>query len=185
MSLVIRLITSLLCFVHSASVTAKEPWFLRELFNTSPQKPSATQYVNDADLFECGVETYTLCSDEISYYRTRVFLEVLVEGSDVSRVVMNADFSNHVYSELQLNLRKDGFQLASFDIDGNEFNVEKRLMNATNEERVEVDKELVTFINRYPNWTYVKSRWKVNGQRFPVVHLESNGGEIQVRLVRD
>jgi len=185
MSAFIRSITILLCFVHASPLIAKEPWFLRELFNTHAQKPNATQYIHDAELFDCGVEVLTLCSDEITYYRTRVFLEVRVEENKVSRVVMTADNSNLTYSELQLSLRKDGFQLASIDIDGNEFNVEKRLVGATPEERVQIDKELVTFMNRQLNRTKIKSVWNVNGQSYPVVHLESNGEEIQVRLVRD
>ncbi|MGF1755809.1 hypothetical protein L4C33_19725, partial [Vibrio makurazakiensis] len=191
--------TLYLCFfLFSSNLYAKEPWFLREVFNTHSVKPNAAYYVNDAGLFECGLDSVVLCSDEVSYYTTRLFMELHIENERVDKVVMALDFSAISYSQIQLNLRKDGFQLEEITIEGERFSVREALLNYDHKSLVgatakivpngaalsQIDKELVEFINSRPSNARSMSVWRVANETSPVVMLEKDSEEIRLSLDR-
>jgi hypothetical protein len=61
------------------------------------------------------------------------------------------EFTTHRLSELQLNLRKDGFGLDSVEIEGESFDVQAELEKAAMQgDKSKVDKQLIQFLNQYP-----------------------------------
>lgn len=180
----IPLLVFSVCLIFTSSLLAKEPWYLREVFNGSDHKPEAHQFSGSGELFDCGLEVQELCSDEVRYYNLPVYVVLTVREGVVDEVTFTMDFSSYNLSQLQLNLRKDGFWLSKISYGGDTFDV-RREIEARPTEIAEVDKSLIEFINARPSDTPVHSRWRYKKALSPRLELVSDGQEIRLTLVRD
>ncbi|MCG9545397.1 hypothetical protein L1D37_16805 [Vibrio sp. Isolate33] len=174
------------------SAQATESWWLRTLFNTSSDQPSAQNYINDIDLMDCGdIEGTLLCSDQTKYYDLDVYVELELGESSIEVVRLSLPYSNLSYTKLQAYLRQDGFALSSIRIGEDEFDVVAQLEHAKREGvgLDEVDKQLVEFINAPHHSSDQVSLWNVPNSSSassssPWVQLQSDGDNLTVELNR-
>ncbi|MCK6263999.1 hypothetical protein KP803_12030 [Vibrio sp. ZSDE26] len=107
-----------------------------------------TQLKRDPNLYDCGLErdNEEFCGEGSRYYNTDVDARLMVDQSDrATALEITSDFSLSAYTEMQLSLRKDGFQVRDVYKNDQRFSVSEKL--AIYGER-EVDKALVEFINQ-------------------------------------
>ncbi|WP_373954132.1 hypothetical protein [Vibrio pomeroyi] len=174
------------------SVQATESWWLRTVFNTSSDQPSAQNYINDIDLMDCGdIEGTLLCSDQTKYYDLDVYVELELGESSIKVVRLSLPYSNLSYTKLQAYLRQDGFALSSIRIGADEFDVISQLEHAKREGVGfdEVDKQLVEFINAPHHSSDQVSLWNVPNSSSassssPWIQLQSDGDNLTVELNR-
>ncbi|WP_261886991.1 hypothetical protein [Vibrio pomeroyi] len=174
------------------SVQATESWWLRTVFNTSSDQPSAQNYINDIDLMDCGdIEGTLLCSDQTKYYDLDVYVELELSESSIEVVRISLPYSNLSYTKLQAYLRQDGFALSFIRIGEDEFDVVAQLEHAKREGVGfdEVDKQLVEFINAPHHSSDQVSLWNVPSSSnaslsSPRVQLHSDGDNLTVELNR-
>lgn len=174
------------------SAQATESWWLRTVFNTSSDQPSAQNYINDIDLMDCGdIEGTLLCSDQTKYYDLDVYVELELGESSIKVVRLSLPYSNLSYTKLQAYLRQDGFALSSIRIGEDEFDVVAQLEHAKREGVGfdEVDKQLVEFINAPHHSSDQVSLWNVPNSSSassssPWVQLQSDGDNLTVELNR-
>ncbi|MFM2589048.1 hypothetical protein [Vibrio sp. TBV020] len=116
------------------------------------------------------------CDDKLAYYRSSYFAQATVASGHVEIELMS-EFSVHRFSQLQLNLRADGFSLQVVEVEGERFDVAKQLSTSTSSD---VDAALVRFINRYSQQvprtlTWQSTLWNAE--------LISDGDVIALRFV--
>lgn len=129
--------------------------------------------------FECN-ESHarrSWCSDEFDYYSVKVWGEVTGANNDgVIGLTLHTAYTRHIWTQLQLNLRKDGFEITHVQIGDKSFSVQDEL---NLESREQVDKSLVLFLNQsaaiFPqtiDWRYGQARAK----------LESDGQNVYLHF---
>lgn len=133
--------------VSSPSAFAFYPLWLAPLMLDDEPQWTLSQVSAQSDLFDCGLEAdnQRFCSDEIRYYKVPVMGEVFIAEDSMSQIQLQRDYSLLHYSELQINLRKDGFLLKEAHIGGESFIVDEVLKTMSMEE---ANKALVPFLNR-------------------------------------
>ena len=189
-TLILPLLLVLNAIAFSAQAT--ESWWLRTVFNTSSDQPSAQNYINDIDLMDCGdIEGTLLCSDQTKYYDLDVYVELELGESSIEVVRLSLPYSNLSYTKLQAYLRQDGFALSSIRIGEGEFDVVAQLEHAKREGVGfdEVDKQIVEFINAPHHSSDQVSLWNVPNSSSassssPWVQLQSDGDNLTVELNR-
>ncbi|MDN3696004.1 hypothetical protein QWY97_01360 [Vibrio cortegadensis] len=142
------LIFGVSCFFVLPSYAADPSW-LREALSSADGSLALESIKYDNTLFDCGLEKENekFCSDVVRYYKTEVTAEIFFVENRFDKLVLNSAFSPLVYSDLQLNLRKDGYGLISIKIGNSFFDVEKKLLQSSPDA---VDKKLITFLNSQP-----------------------------------
>ncbi|KOO10376.1 hypothetical protein AKJ18_34570, partial [Vibrio xuii] len=107
------------------------------------------------------------------------FAELATESNQVQLTLLKA-YSPLTLVDLQLYLRQDGFKLEYVNINGDAFDVEGRLLKNTSEtETLKLDKELILFLNSYPQSAHRHMVW---GNRNWRVDLTSDGEMVEVKL---
>ncbi|WP_100752891.1 hypothetical protein [Vibrio salilacus] len=106
----------------------------------------------------CGEVTW--CEDELIYYRDSFIAEARVDETQV-HIELLAQYSAHRLSQVQLGLRKDGFEIIKATIGQQSLDVNTLL---TGFSRLEADKILILFINRFSQSTPRVLIWQA-GQR--------------------
>ncbi|KIE22224.1 hypothetical protein SE23_01660 [Vibrio sinaloensis] len=134
------------------------------------------EFVFDVQSSWVQCEEQVWCQDVLTYYRhdyygqaERIHEQWVLE--------LFSEYSNHRFSDLQLNLRSDGFSLIHVDIAGEQFDVIQQL---TVKGAEEADKALIEFINAFPAaqprvLTWQSRLWKAK--------LVSDGELISLSLV--
>ncbi|MGC9401172.1 hypothetical protein ACP43V_01895 [Vibrio genomosp. F10 str. 9ZC157] len=149
------------CLVMAPSYASAEASTFLRPFLSQEAPLSLSQLRENTDLYDCGLEQddQEFCSDEIRYYKTRVVVTLLV-GSDtrVTKVKLSADFSPIHYTDLQLNLRKDGFHIVEVRKSGRHFLVAEEIRLA---DRQAVDRALIEFMNQGAIDDPIEVRWQL------------------------
>lgn len=140
------------------------------------------------DLYDCGLEEENreFCSDVIKYYQTDVEVRILIEDALVSSIELRAPFSANAYSELQLNLRKDGYSLSEATVEGSNYDVIAALKHKPMKQ---VNREVVLFLNNGKLSSDKTLLWRPKATYFdPIqnrgVSFQSNHKGIVVRFAR-
>lgn len=165
------------------------PLLLLCLFTTTLQATtllfgatSPSQLLNDVKGglgYQCNQQPITWCIDELTYYRESAYTEV-VELEGKFELSLMFEFTAHRLSELQLNLRKDGLVLQRVEIEGKHFDVKGELAKTANQaERSQVDKQLIEFLNRFPQQAPRTLEWQ--SQRWRAA-LTSDGELISLKF---
>ena len=185
------ILTCLLCCLFSCPLfayanTLTLPWLEPMLIDDA--SAWATESLNEMKgLFDCGEEEgKEYCSEPVKYYKTEVESYLWVENGQVKSVEVSSPFSSRSYSELQLNLRKDGFALAWIKIGEKSIDVIEELKQKP---LYKVDREVVMFMNngsiatpRQLIW-YPKAEYH-GAQHTRYVEFLSDGNTVTVRFVR-
>lgn len=128
-----------------------------------------------------------LCLDDFHYYQQHFYGEVLLAENQLNFSFIRG-YDQHVLSELILNLRKDGLVLSRVEIRGERYDVAQAL-GAEGARPGEVDKQLILFMNRYPQEASRKLLWvKADALFAPTprvrVELVSDGELLELRVNR-
>jgi hypothetical protein len=145
--LIYKVLFAIAGVLSSASAMAFPPQWLLPMLEPSELLWTLTQAQESTELYDCGLEEEDreFCSERVKYYDTDVEGRLLISAGLVQEIVITADFSPYHYSELQLNLRKDAFNLYSATINGEEFNIPQRLSRQTADE---VNRDFIRFTGR-------------------------------------
>lgn len=185
------LLTCLLCFLFSSQLFAYSntltlPWLEPMLIDDASSW--ATKSLNEMEgLFDCGEEEgKEYCSEPVKYYNTEVESYLWVEDGLVNKVEVSSPFSILSYSELQLNLRKDGFVLAWIKIGEKSIDVIEELKLKP---LYKVDREVVMFMNKGSIATPRQLIWYPKAEYHAAQHTRyveflSDGNTVTVRFVR-
>ncbi len=140
-------VTVCLLSLFSRSVFAFYPLWLAPLMLGDEPQWTLSQVSAQPDLFDCGLkaDNELFCSDEIRYYNIAMLAEVTIEAGYMSQIQLQRDYSLLQYSQLQIDLREDGFLLKEAHIGGKSFMVGEVLEAMSMEE---ANKALVPFLNR-------------------------------------
>ncbi|MBY7998014.1 hypothetical protein KW438_21630 [Vibrio fluvialis] len=105
-------------------------------------------FAERSDWIECSEipSVKKWCSDPFAYYATNVWVEVEFHHDRSNEMVLHADYSMHNWSQLQLGLRKDGFQLQHAQVDQATFDVVQQMQIQSWQA---TDKALVVFLNQH------------------------------------
>lgn len=140
------------------------------------------------DLYDCGLEEENreFCSDVIKYYQTDVEVKILIENEFVSSIELRSPFSASAYSELQLNLRKDGYSLSEATVEGSIYDVIAALKHKPMKQ---VNREVVLFLNNGKLSSDKTLLWRPKATYFdPIqnrsVSFQSNHKGIVIRFAR-
>lgn len=96
----------------------------------------------------CDSDNGVWCQEELSYYNQAGYAELSLVAHNVELEMLFL-FSSHTLSELQLNLRRDGFILRRVLLGEALFDVEAQLIEAETEQQVrDLDKKLIQFLNQ-------------------------------------
>ncbi len=185
------LLTCLLCCLFSSQLfayanTLTLPWLEPMLIDDASSW--ATKSLNEMEgLFDCGEEEgKEYCSERVKYYNTEVESYLWVEDGQVNKVEVSSPFSISSYSELQLNLRKDGFVLAWIKIGEKSIDVIEELKLKP---LYKVDREVVMFMNKGSIATPRQLIWYPKAEYHAAQHTRyveflSDGNTVTVRFVR-
>lgn len=153
----------LLIFTNQASAFSLE--WLQPMIdpNTAPWNLERLQ--DSMDLYDCGLEQEyeEFCSDVTKYYNVDVESRLLVTDELVHEIEITSPYSSLMYSELQLNLRKDGYVLAKAIIEGKEYNAIEELKNKPIKL---VNREMVMFLNEGPISSERQLTWYPNSEYY-------------------
>lgn len=186
------IITSLLCSQLSSTLNAYPnnstlPWLVPMLSDEVPAWHIELLNQTQA-LFDCGEEEHKkYCSEPVNYYKTPVDSFLLLEQGSVNKIEIVSTFSAINYSELQLNLRKDGYVLAWLEIGDKHIDIIEELK--TKPFHV-IDREVVMFMNKGKITTPRKLIWyptiQFNNTVEPSRYVEfiSDGIKITLRFVK-
>ncbi|WP_022941927.1 hypothetical protein [Psychromonas hadalis] len=185
------LVPCLLCYLCSGPLFAYPnpqslPWLAPMLIEDASHWPIET--LNEMQgLFDCGeLQGKQYCSAPVNYYKTEVESTLWLKSGLVDVVEVLSPFSALSYSELQLNLRKDGFVLAWIKIGEKSIDIIDELKHKA---LYKVDREVVMFMNKgaidtprqliwYPKAEYYAT------QQSRYVEFLSDGKIVTVRFVR-
>ena len=185
------ILTCLLCCLFSSQLFAYSntltlPWLEPMLIDDA--STWATESLNEMKgLFDCGEEEgKEYCSEPVKYYKTEVESSLWVEDGQVNKVEVFSPFSPLSYSELQLNLRKDGFSLAWIKIGEKSIDVIEELKQKP---LYKVDREVVMFMNKGSIVTPRQLIWYPKAEYYAAQHTRyveflSDGNTVTVRFVR-
>jgi hypothetical protein len=185
------LLPYLLCYLFSWPLFAYPnplslPWLSPMLIEDANHWPTET--LNEMQgLFDCGEQQgKQYCSAPVSYYKTEVESTLWIEGGRVHTVEVLSPFSALSYSELQLNLRKDGFVLAWIQIGEKSIDIIDELKHKA---LYKVDRDVVMFMNKRAIDTPRKLIWYPKTEYYVAhqsryVEFFSDGKSVTVRFVR-
>ncbi|WP_275862702.1 hypothetical protein [Vibrio sp. CAU 1672] len=128
-----------------------------------------------------------LCLDDFFYYQQHFYGEALL-GENQLNLSFIRGYDQHALNDLILNLRKDGLVLSRVEIQREHYDVAGAL-GTEGAVTSEVDKQLILFINRYPQEAARKLLWVKADALFapsPRVRVElvSDGELIELRVSR-
>lgn len=130
----------------SHSAAAFTPEWLQPMLIESESVWTLEQARQSGQVYDCGLEEEDreFCTDVMKYYNTNVEGRLFVIDALVQRIDITTSFTASAYSELQMNLRKDGFSLSKASIAGEEFDVLDQLKSKTVDE---VNRDFVQFLS--------------------------------------
>ena len=174
--------------VVSHSVAAFTPRWLAPMLDDSEPVWTLTVVRQSSEVYDCGLEEENreFCTDIVKYYNTEVEGRLLVIDGLVKEIETTTVFSASTYSELQMNLRKDGFSLSSAMISGQKFDVLKELEIKTVDE---VNREFVRFLSASRITDKRTFEWRPktdyhSGEPGRRVRFSSDGKQITLRFIR-
>ncbi|MGR5451765.1 hypothetical protein ACP3V3_18815 [Vibrio sp. PNB22_3_1] len=172
--------------LFSSEAHGQNVWWLAMLSNM-PLVQFQQKLQQSVDWYQCdsqaGVNAY--CLDDFKYYQQHLYGELTLRQDEIHLSFLT-DYQAQTLSELILNLRKDGLVLSNMVIEKEQFDV----VNALKEESpTQVDKDLILFINRYPQDAERHLDWRLADEfDSPLprvkVRLLSDGEMIELKIIR-
>lgn len=160
---------------------AAHPSFLQPFINGEQPWPTQQELRQTDTWLECSENIFitSWCGDEFNYYTLRVWPEVTGDqDGGIKTLTLHGAYSTNDWSLLQLNLRKDGFQLQSIQLGEQQFSIRDQLKT---ESTREVDKALILFINRNAHSFPKILHWQ---KEKVVAKLATDGKSAEVQFTR-
>ncbi|MGF1721865.1 hypothetical protein L4D20_17695 [Vibrio kyushuensis] len=132
-----------------------------EPFRTQEPIWDLNKLKHQADLYDCGIkmDDKVFCSEQVWYYKTPVEVRFFLDQHNLAtQVQFITEFNQSAYTDLQLSLRKDGFQLMKVSKSGRHFSVAEQLQQFDSRT---VNKHLVQFINLGSIFDPIEMRWQL------------------------
>ncbi|WP_047044183.1 hypothetical protein [Vibrio mexicanus] len=142
-----------------------------------------TKLVLSSDWFDCSEEdsVKVFCLDAFKYYQQDTFAMVEFASAKPYKLTLFSDFSHSSYSQLLLNLRRDGYELASVTRFNKTFNVKDQSANYSPEE---LDKAVIEFVNQGGASVETRMVWKLDSDlKSSVATFNSNGRQIELSFI--
>lgn len=142
-----------------------------------------TKFVLSSDWFDCSEEdsVKVFCLDPFKYYQQDTFAMVEFANAKPQQLTLFSDFSYSSYNQLLLNLRRDGYKLASVTRFNKTFNVKDQSANYSPEE---LDKAVIEFINQGGASVETRMEWTLDSDlKSSVVTFNSNGRQIELNFI--
>ncbi|EKO3576184.1 hypothetical protein P0F40_001145 [Vibrio metschnikovii] len=151
--------------------------FLLPFLNPNHALPSLSEWQESHQWLECAEESDQLrwCSDEFYYYSTLVWASIHFMNEQPVMLVLHLTYSAHDWSQLQLALRRDGFQVDRVQIAEAIFSVDDQRNDKTSSD---VDRQLILFLNHHAHRFPKRQQWSMSGRH---VELLTDGKDIEVR----
>lgn len=169
-------------------VAAFTPRWLAPMLDDSYPVWTLTMLQQSDEVYDCGLEDENreFCTDIVKYYNTEIEGRLLVIDGLVKKIETTTVFSTSTYSELQKNLRKDGFSLSKAMISGQKFDVLKQLECKTIDE---VNRDFVRFLSASRITDKRTFEWRPktdyhSGEPSRWVQFSSDGKQITLRFIR-
>ncbi|WED24499.1 hypothetical protein L3Q72_16620 [Vibrio sp. JC009] len=163
------------------------PWLASVLQENAPAfGPGSLSQMES--LYDCGEkEGERFCSDPVKYYKVTVNGSIWLSEGAVVKVTLTTAYSAFSYSELQLNLRKDGFALAEIHADNVYFNVAGELKSKS---LTQVDREAFILLNkgsaaRPKTLIWVPEEQLLAGNPSRYAELKSDGKSVELSFYRN
>ncbi|USD67194.1 hypothetical protein [Vibrio sp. SCSIO 43136] len=134
--------------------------WMSSLIDEPFQPLNVNQLDNAPELFDCGdnAPMVEFCSSaEVPYYKTPFFAEVSSREGLQSNLYLYREYSLIAYSDVMINLRKDGFTLVEAHINDKVFDVREALKNTPSNI---VNRDLVRFLNQQAKENQRKLIWQ-------------------------
>jgi hypothetical protein len=183
----LALLTTIILSASYPSIAMTLPW-LQQMFVENSKPWSLEQLRQDSAFYDCGLsaEDSEFCTDAIKYYGVEVDARLFVENGLVVKAELTSGFTPSTYTELQLNLRKDGFVLSKAKIGPREFDVLEKLKQ---DPIKQVNREVVMFLNEGPLTSERTFTWYPNDEYYEQMptrfaQFESDGKNIRLQFVR-
>ncbi|AIV07375.1 MULTISPECIES: hypothetical protein [Vibrio] len=172
--------------LFSQTTSAQDLWW-QAILSSAPVEQIQQAITTGGAWYRCETQdsTEAFCLDDFHYYHQHLYGESTIEDREVYLSFLT-EYQPQSLSELILNLRKDGLVMQKVEIDGQQYDISEAMRHATPEE---VDKELIVFINRYPQQAPRSIDW-VLAQEFGTptprlnVMLNSDGEMIELKVIR-
>ncbi|MDN2483782.1 hypothetical protein [Vibrio agarivorans] len=172
---VLRFKSALICglMVVSVGARANHPLFFPFVDVTSPLIGTSQAY-EDEVTFECSEREsqWRYCA-EFNYYQVPVFAYFYSHQGQIDKAVLELESSPVNFTQLQYNLRRDGFEPVLAVTNNGRFDVIERLKKAP---EYQVNAELVQFINQRPIDGEMEMTWVNNSNN-------ANSAEITATLI--
>lgn len=168
----------LLMLVSQASYAAY-PDFLLPFLGHDKTWPTQQSIKQSPYWFECNESDARLswCSDEFDYYSVTMWGEVTGSNNDsVSDLTLHSAYTRHSWTQLQLNLRKDGFEIVQVEIGDKQFSVPDALDSGSPEQ---ANRDLVVFLNQSA-WVFPQVMYWQHGH--VRAKLESDGQNVYLHF---
>ncbi|ELI1811724.1 hypothetical protein RQV70_002873 [Vibrio fluvialis] len=137
-------------------------------------------FAERSDWIECSEmpSVKKWCSEPFAYYATTVWAQVAFHHDRSNEMVLHADYSMHNWSQLQLGLRKDGFQLQHAQLDQATFDVAQQMQIQSCQA---TDKALVVFLNQHARAFPKTLIWR---HQYAQAKLFTDGSDITLTFTR-
>ncbi|HAS6346999.1 TPA: hypothetical protein I7241_03360 [Vibrio vulnificus] len=142
---------SILAALSCSSIAMAETWSVIGQLTGNESPLSQTAADHDSAGYRCEQNEHQIiyCYDSVRYYQITFFAEIEFHSS-ITKIKLGAPYKSIIWSQLQLNLRKDRMQMAEASSSGQSFYVQTLLAKATNQEEVNlVDRNLILFLNQH------------------------------------
>lgn len=137
----------------------------------------------DQVTFECALREgeWRYCA-EFNYYDLPVFAQFFSDDAQINRVQLELVSSAFYLSQLQFNLRRDGFQPRRVSYGEHDFNVQEALKHSTSEV---VDRQLIELINQRPINSVLSMQWvKSSNELLIEAKIQDDGVDLVLEMTR-
>ncbi|MGL6312350.1 hypothetical protein [Vibrio sp. WXL103] len=137
----------------------------------------------DQVTFECalGEDEWRYCA-EFSYYDLPVFAQLFSDEGQINQVRLELASSAFHLSQLQFNLRRDGFQPHRVSYAEHDFNVQEALKHSPPEV---VDRQLIELINQRPRNSILSMQWvKSSNEVLIQAKIQDDGTDLVLEMTR-
>jgi hypothetical protein len=181
---VLLLLLSNVIYLSNSAHSASYHW-VNSYISGQTSLANRPQLLALPDVFDCGEQEFVeYCAFEVNYRGVDVDIRFVTKDDKVIKSIITAPFTTHAYSQLQTNLRVDGYQLAEVKMGSLHFNIQEQVELHG---MLTADQKLIKFLNSAPIqesklFTWVRKNEIQNTLATETLSMTSDGTEIVMLL---
>jgi hypothetical protein len=181
---VLLLLLSNVIFSSNLAHSANYPW-VESYISGQTSLANRTQLLALPDVFDCGEQEFVeYCAFDVNYRGVDVDIRFVTKDDKVIESIITVPFTTHAYSQLQTNLRVDGYQLAEVKMGSVSFNIKEQIELHG---MLTADQKLIKFLNSAPIqesklFTWVRKNEIQNMLATETLSMTSDGTDIVMLL---